>query len=154
MATSRRLVSAIFTSLPGLIFLTLFLVSSSPGRDYWWGTYLIILGVLVICGLAFGFALPPIFQKLGLRQPWTWILLQGLLAWIAALIVLGLLNLSPLCVGQDNGDGNNDLGMCLFMTVLSGIIYSPVYLGMLVLSAMIGQWVLKRMTLSAQRQAG
>jgi hypothetical protein len=150
MTTTSRLVSAICSSLPGILFLTLFLGSSLLGRDYWWGTYLTVLCVLVICGLAFGFTLPPIFQKLGLRHPWTWILLQGLLAWIAALIVLALLNLSPLCVGQNNGDGNNTLGMCMFMTVLSGTVYSPVYLGLLVLSAMIGHRVLKGMALPVQ----
>ena len=150
MTTSQCFVSAIFSALPALFFLTLFLTSSLLGRDYWWATYLIVLCVLVICGLVFGCTLPPVFQKLGLRQPWIWILLQGLMAWIVAWIVLGLLNLSPLCVGQNNGDGNNDLGMCLFMTVLSGAVYSPVYLGRLVLSAMIGHWVLKGMVVPLQ----
>jgi len=144
MPASNRLVSAIFSALPGFIFLILFLGSSWPGRDYWWETYLVVLIALVMSSLILGFAFPPIIQRLGLRQSWIWILIQGLLAWIVALILLGLLNLTPLCVGQDNGDGNNNLGMCMFMTMLSAIVYSPVYLLMLVTSAMIGNWLIGR----------
>jgi hypothetical protein len=144
MSMSSRHVSATFSALPGLFFLTLFLGSSLLGRDYWWRTYLVVLVVLVFSALSFGFVLPPVLQKLGLRHPWMWILMQGLMAWIAALLVLGLLNLSPLCLGQNNGDGNNDLGMCIFMTALSGIFYSPVYLLALVVSAMIGHGIINR----------
>jgi len=85
-----------------------------------------------------------LFQKLRLNHPWLWILVQGLLAWAMTLFVLGLLNLTPLCVGQDNGDGNNDFALCNFMTALSGVVYTPLYLGMLVISSLIGNWVLRK----------
>ena len=141
MSISHRLVSAIFTALPGLFFLIFFLQTDWLGRDYWWGTYLTVLSILLSCSLMFGFVFPPVFQALKMPRPWVWILLQGLLAWGIALVVLGFLNMTPLCVGQNNGDGNNDLGMCVVMTALSGIIYTPVYLGMLILSALIGHWL-------------
>jgi len=105
-----------------------------------------VLVVLLIASLSFGFKLPNLFQKLRIRQAWIWILIQGLLAWIVALIVLGFLNLTPLCIGQDNGDGNNDIGMCFFMTALSGLVYTPLYLGMQTISALIGHWVIKYQT--------
>jgi hypothetical protein len=143
MSTSTRLLSAFFAVIPGFIFSILFLVSRWLGREYWWGTYLMVLVVLLIASLSFGFKLPSLFQKLKVHQPGIWILIQGLLAWLVALIVLGFLNLTPLCVGQDNGDGNNDLGMCFFMTALSGLIYTPLYVGMLTISALIGHWVMK-----------
>jgi hypothetical protein len=146
MSTSIRLVSAFFTALPGFFFLILCLFSGWLGREYWWETYLTALIILLISSLLFGFALPTVFQKLRLRHPWTWVLAQGLLAWILALLVLGLLNLTPLCVGQNNGDGGNDLGMCIFMTLLSGIVYTPVFLGMQAVSALIGHWVLSSKT--------
>ena len=146
MSTSTRLLSAFFAVIPGFIFSILFLVSRWLGREYWWGTYLMVLVVLLIASLSFGFKLPNLFQKLRIRQAWIWILIQGLLAWIVALIVLGFLNLTPLCIGQDNGDGNNDIGMCFFMTALSGLVYTPLYLGMQTISALIGHWVIKYQT--------
>ncbi|HEU0297614.1 MAG TPA: hypothetical protein VFR47_33035 [Anaerolineales bacterium] len=154
MSTASRLVSTFFTALPALFFFLLFLVSGWLGREYWWATYLAVLIVLLFSALLFGFALPTVFQKLRLRHPWIWIFAQGSLAWALALLVLGLLNLTPLCVGQNNGDGNNDLGMCVFITALSGTVYTPVYLVILVMSALIGHWVLtsKRSETSSQKE--
>ena len=142
MSTLNRLLSAFFTALPGLFLFILFLSSSWHGRDYWWGTYTAVLLVLFMTSLVLGFALPEMFQKLRMRHPWQWILLQGLLAWLISLAVLWLLNLTPLCIGQNNGDGNNDLGMCMFMTVMSGIVYTPIYFGMLVVSSLMGHSIL------------
>lgn len=142
MSTSSRFLSASFTAIPGFFFFLLFLSSNWLGRDYWWGTYLAVLIVLLCSSLLFGFTLPSLFQKLRIHRPWIWIAAQGLLAWTVALIVLGILNLTPLCVGQDNGDGNNAVGMCMFMTVLSGIVYTPLYLGFLSISSWSGHWML------------
>jgi hypothetical protein len=143
MSTSSRLFSAFFTALPGFIFFILFLLSGWLGREYWWETYLIVLLALLSSSLLFGSVFPTVFQKLRLHRPWLWILAQGFLAWIVALIVLGSLNLTPLCVGQNNGDGNNDLSMCMFMTALSGIVYTPVYLSILVVSSFLGHRMLR-----------
>lgn len=146
MSTSDRFTAATFTTLPALFFTLLFLQTGWLGRDYWWETYLMVLSALTICSVLFGFAFPAVLQKLKLHQPWIWISISGLLAWIVALLMLGMLNTTPLCVGQNNGDGNNDLGMCMFMTALSGIIYTPVYLALLVASSLIGQWMLSLRT--------
>jgi len=100
--------------------------------------------VLLTSSLFFGIALPTLCQKLRVHSPWIWIVAQGLPAWALALFVLDALNLTPLCVGQNNGDGNNDFAMCNFMTALSGIIYTPPYLGVLAMSSLIGHWVLQR----------
>ena len=144
MSAMSRFISSFFTVLPTLFFFILFLRSGWLGREYWWGTYLTVLIVLFISSMFFGFALPTLFQKLRLRHPWIWILVQGLLAWTLALFVLGLLNLTPLCVGQNNGDGNNDFALCNLMTALSGMIYTPLYLVTLTVSAWLGQRVLQR----------
>jgi hypothetical protein len=143
MSTASRFVSSFFTALPGFVFFAWFLRSGWIGREYWWETYLTVLFVLILSSLLFGFTLPTVFQKLRLRHPWLWILAQGLLAWTLALFVLGLLNLTPLCVGQDNGDGNNDFALCNFMTALSGIVYTPPYLAILVISSLTGHWILR-----------
>lgn len=148
MSTSNRLISAVFTALPGFGFLALFLAASLLGKDYWWETYLVVLVFLVIASLILGFALPPILSGTKLRKPWAWIAAQGFLSWGLALVALGLLNLTPLCVGQNNGDGRNDLFLCLLSTAASGIVYTPVYLTMLGMSAGIGQWIMKSMRTS------
>ena len=144
MSATSRLLSSFFTVLPALFFFILFLKSGWLGREYWWGTYLTALIVLLISGLFFGFTLPTLYQKLGVHHQWIWIVVQGLLAWSLALFVLGALNLTPLCVGQNNGDGNNDFAMCNLITALSGIVYTPIYFGVLTFSSLIGHWVLKR----------
>jgi len=143
MPTSSRLVSSIFTALPAFVFFAWFLRSGWIGREYWWQTYMTVLIVLILSSLLFGFAFPTLFQKLRLHHPWLWIFIQGLLAWTLALFVLGLLNLTPLCVGQDNADGNNDFALCNFMTALSGLVYTPPYLFMLVISSLIGHRLLR-----------
>src|ERR1041385_7679920 len=142
MSTTNRLISALFATLPGFFLFLLFLSSGAVGREYWWSTYLIVFLILLISSLFLGFTLPAMFQKIRVRHLWISILVSGLLVWILALLVLGLLNLTPLCVGQDNGDGNNDLGMCMFMTLLSGIVYVPLYFGMLAISSLLGHWLL------------
>lgn len=142
MSTSFRLASAFFTALPGFVFFLLFVLSSSLGRDYWWRTYVAVIIILCLTSILFGFGLQPVVERLKMCRPWAWIFLQGLLAWTIALVVLGLLNLTTLCVGQNNGDGNNDFGMCIFMTGLSGIVYTPIYLSILAASSLIGHWVL------------
>ena len=144
MSTSNRLISALFTALSGFGFFAIFLASGELGRDYWWETYLSALTGLVLSSLIFGFALPPVLRKLRLRQPWQWILVQALLAWLSAVIVLGLLNVTPMCVGQDNGDGTNNLTMCLIYTVLVSVVYTPVFVGMQAVSSMLGHWVMSQ----------
>ena len=143
MSATSQVFSAFFTALPGSVFFTLFLHSGWIGREYWWGTYLTVLIALLFSALFFGFTLPAVFLKLKFHQVRVWILVQGLLAWILALFLLGFLNLTPLCIGQDNGDGNNDFAMCNLMTALAGIVYMPLYLSTLVVSSLIGHWVLQ-----------
>jgi hypothetical protein len=97
-------------------------------------------------GLAWSstFFFPPFFPQSFKRHPGLWIFGQGLLAWMAAFFVLGILNITPMCVGQDNGDGNNDLVMCVVQTVLVGFAYSPLEAIALILSAFFGGLLIKR----------
>jgi hypothetical protein len=51
-------------------------------------------------------------------------------AWLLAVGAMLCLSLTPLCVGQDNGDGINSLPQCLVQAVLAGLFISlPVLLG-------------------------
>lgn len=47
-----------------------------------------------------------------------------IVAWAFSLFVLFFLCLTPLCVGQDNGDGNNDCALCVFQALLVSIVFS------------------------------
>lgn len=50
------------------------------------------------------------------------------IAWLVAVITVVLLSITPLCVGQDNGDGVNNLALCVVQVSLAGIAYSPIVL--------------------------
>jgi len=151
MSTSDRSISTFFNALPAFVFFAVCLGSGLRGREYYWTAYLGALIVLMSGSLLFGFRLPTLFRRLGIRKPWMWILAQGLLTWALALFTLGVLNMTPLCVGQDNGDGNNNLGMCMGYTILVSMVYTPIFLGMQTVSALIGHWVLSlKMKLETQ----
>jgi len=138
----NRLLSILFTSIPAALWLTLVLLVD--GNDYFWLAYIIASGIYLTVSLIIGFLGPTFFPQSFKRHPGLFIFGQGLLAWMAAFLVLGLLNLTPMCVGQDNGDGNNDLVMCVVQTVLVGLVYSPLEFLLLVPSAVIGGNLIKR----------
>jgi hypothetical protein len=77
-----------------------------------------------------------------------WFFGQGLLAWLVAILALGLVNLSPLCVGQDNGDGNNDFALCMLQSVMVPIVCTPLEFILLCLTSLSGGWLIKRVVKS------
>lgn len=137
-----RVLSTLFTSIPAALWLTLVILAD--GDDYYWLAYIIAGGVFLAVSLIIGFLGPTFFPQAFKRHPGLWIFGQGLLAWMAAFFVLGMLNLTPMCVGQDNGDGNNDLVMCVVQTVLVGFAYTPLEFFLLLPSAVIGGLVLRK----------
>ncbi len=42
----------------------------------------------------------------------------GSLDGCSKVVVLGAIDLPPLCLGPDNGDGRNSLAMCLLLTAI------------------------------------
>lgn len=137
-----RLLSILFTSIPAALWLTRVLLTD--GDDYFWLAYIIACGFFLTVSLVIGFLGPTLFPQSFKRHPGLFIFGQGLMAWMSAFFVLGILNLTPMCVGQDNGDGNNDLVMCVIQTVLVGLAYSPLELFLLVPSAVIGGFLLRK----------
>jgi hypothetical protein len=78
------------------------------------------------------------------RRSMVLLFLGLLVAWVMALAVLAVLSMTPLCVGRDNGDGNNDIGLCGFYVILAAVFYSvPMALLMGIASGAAG-WLLKR----------
>jgi hypothetical protein len=142
MPIISRILSSLFTAIPATLWLVM-LTFVNRG-EYFWIVYLMVCIAFITISLLLGFIAPPLLIKTPLHRPWTWIFIQGGAAWLGAIIVLGLLNLTPLCVGQDNGDGNNNLALCIFQSVAVGIAYSPLELIMLVGSAVTGGWVISK----------
>ncbi len=137
-----RLLSILFTSIPAVLWLTLVLLAD--GDDYYWPAYILTCGIFLGVSLVIGFLGPTLFPQSFKQHPGLWIFAQGILAWIAAVMVLGFLNLTPMCVGQDNGDGNNDLVMCVVQTVLVALVYSPLELILLTPAAVTGGLLLRK----------
>jgi hypothetical protein len=136
-----RVLSAFFTAVPALVFGTASLVLYRG--EYFWLTYVIVCSMFLFSSLTLGFILPAALKDHWLRHPWLWVFIQGILAWLIAFAVLAFLNLTPLCIGQDNGDGNNDISLCMAQTVLIGLVYTPLELIMLTLSTVSGGLLIK-----------
>jgi hypothetical protein len=105
------------------------LITISAGSEYFWKSYFIVSGIFLAVIFALGFFLTS----------------QGWLAWIVAVLALGLINLTPLCVGQDNGDGNNNFTLCMIQSILVPMVYSPLEFILLCLAAFPGGWLLKKL---------
>jgi hypothetical protein len=61
--------------------------------------------------------------------------LSGMTAWALSFPLLLLTTLTPLCLGQDNGDGRNRITMCVFLAVVCFIVMSLPVCGCLLLLA-------------------
>ena len=140
MPISQRLLSSLLSAIPALLFgactLTFF------REEYYWTTYAIAALIFISTSLILGFIIPTWLHGGKFNYPWLWLFIAGSMAWLITLLFLALLNLSPMCVGQDNGDGINNYSLCILYSVLAALLYSPVELVMLTLSAIIGGKIL------------
>ena len=141
MSIYLRFFSGFVTALPTTVIFML--ISTSAGSDYFWKSYFIVSGLFLAVSFALGFLIPTLAPKHWKRHPTLWLFNQGLLAWLVAILALGLVNLTPLCVGQDNGDGNNDFALCMVQTVMVAIVFSPLEFILLYLTALPGGWFIK-----------
>ena len=141
MSIFLRFFSGFVTVLPSLVFWML--ISVSAGSDYFGKVYFIVSGVFLAVSFLLGFFIPTLAPAHRKRHPILWFFGQGLLAWLVAILALGLVNFTPLCVGQDNGDGNNDFALCLVQTVMVAIVFSPLEFILLCLTAPPCGWFIK-----------
>jgi hypothetical protein len=137
----KRILYLLFTILPALFWLIL--LSENYGSYYYWRIYRLSALFLVAFCLVLGLFSAIFLRPLWSRHPGRWLFLTGSLAWLAALGFMGLLDLTPLCVGQNNGDGNNDLVQCIVVDLLVSLVYSPVHGTILAVASAIGNWFLK-----------
>lgn len=137
MSIISRISTAFFTALPSSLFFVL-VITSNMYKEYYWSSILTGVSVLLGSALLLGF-----IQSPRLRPKWVWIIAAGFAAMVLALLVITVLNATPLCVGQDNGDGNNDFGMCMGLVLLYTIFYGIPYMMLLTVSAVTGHWAMK-----------
>jgi hypothetical protein len=135
--------SGYVTALPATVLWML--ISLSAGSEYFWKSYFIVSRVFLAVSFVLGFIIPALVPEHWKRHPILWLFGQGLLAWLVAILALGLVNLTPLCVGQDNGDGNNDFALCMAQSVMVPVVCSPLEFILLCLTALSGGWLIKRM---------
>jgi uncharacterized membrane protein YesL len=137
MSIITRISTAFFTALPSSLFFVL-AVSSNMYKEYYWSSMLTGVSVMLGSALLLGF-----IQSTQLRPKWVWIIAAGFAAMVLALLTITVLNATSLCVGQDNGDGNNDFSMCIGYVVLYAFFYGIPYMILLTVSAVTGHWILK-----------
>jgi len=137
------LLSAILTTLPAAGFWLL--ASTAAGSEYYWKSYFIVTGIFLMASFAVGFFLPALFPKRWKYHPTLGLFSQGLLAWFMAIMALGLINLTPLCIGQENGDGTNNLSLCMVETAMVIFVSSPLESILLCLMALPGGWLIKQL---------
>ncbi len=124
MLFSHRIFPTVLSALPGLVFTTI-LYATSAGQ-YWQPAYQISGVVFVLISAISCLVLTTLIEAERSRfRAAAAVFCSVILGWVAFACVLGLVNLTPLCVGQDNGDGNNDLAMCIVISVLSTAVYTP-----------------------------
>ena len=144
MSIFTRFFSGFVTILPaaGLLWI---LISMAKENEYYWLAYFIVSGIFLSVSFALGFLVPALAPTHWKRHPSLWFFGQGLLAWLVTVLALGLINLTPLCIGQDNGDGNNNLANCMGQTVMMSIACVPLEFILLCLTALPGGWLVKRL---------
>ncbi len=140
MKSIHSLLSGSISALPAMIIGIC--VLSISREEYYWTAYAISTLIYFSASLLLGYSLPNRMRKTRLNHPGLWLFVSGGLAWLIALLSLALLNLTPLCVGKDNGDGINTFSLCVFYTLLVSFIYSPLILILLAFYSLAGGKIL------------
>ena len=140
MSAIRRILRTFFSALPAAVYFILAVTDDGMRGEYY--QPVIIAAVTILFGSAL---LLGAFQPGWLFPKWFWILAVGLVSMLLTLFTTVVLNATPLCVGQNNGDGNNDLERCMGHCLLYAIFYGIPYVVMLGASASFGHWILKHL---------
>jgi len=146
----RSLLVGGILSIPALLLL--FFATLSYRREYFFSMYAVAWSVFWIASFFAGFVIAH-FMPPGASR-WRKVLhffIGAVLAWVLSLAVLGALSVTPLCVGQDNGDGNNDIFQCLFQNLLVSLVYTPPALLSISAAAFIASFVLPGRAQTAQK---
>ena len=126
-------VAGLLGSTPALVMVAGAVLSR---EEYFFLTYAIVGGVYWLLSFAAGFFAP---RHAGAGRSWKRVALLAFrdlaLAWGASMVLLAILNLTPLCVGQDSGDGLNSIADCVVQSVAVVAIFTLPVLGLAGLAA-------------------
>jgi hypothetical protein len=131
MPQSSNLVSNLLVcsvnALPAILFL-IFMTLLSRQDNY--QVLLALVGsVFLTVSFLFG---STVCYRIGDESPrqklFHGLMMSTALAWIVALAVLACLAMTPLYMGQDNGDGTNGLAEGILMVILFTFTFSPLVL--------------------------
>jgi hypothetical protein len=124
MFFNHRILPALLSSLPGMGMNVFYLLTRTG--QYWEPVFQAAAVVFILAGAVCGPLLAGLLHAERARiRAAAAVFCAVLLAWLACSLVIGLLNLTPLCVGQNNGDGMNDLGMCIFISSITAVSSIP-----------------------------
>ena len=132
---SRRFFIALLFSLPAFIFGAFMYFFSRD--EYYFMTFTIVSISFLLASFFLGWEIPSLMKKERSISKSLWLTLRGAAAWMPSLLILTILNFTPLCVGQNSGDGSNDVGLCFFYTLLTSFFYSLLIFPMLIINAVI-----------------
>lgn len=124
------------TAIPSLLFLT-FIVLATRG-EYFFPSYSVMgLFFFTASFLSGAFVTYRFINRVSHTRLVLYLFLGSAIAWFISLFILAILSLTPLCVGQDNGDGSNDLILCVIQVLLVALSYSPFALLMIAIASFV-----------------
>ncbi len=113
--------------------------------EYWGMIYLYWGIIFTILSFIFSYRSTRCATDYPAKSPTTHnFFLNGILAWSISFIALGIINFSPLCLGQNNGDGNNTVGICIFYTIIWPVFMSITVVPLIYLASWVSQKVSKQ----------
>ena len=130
-------------TVPALLFLT-FIVLSFKNEYYFPSYFAMGLFFSAASFLSSAFVTYRFINSVLHRSLAFYLFLGSVIAWIISLVILGILSLTPLCIGQDNGDGSNDLFLCVIQVVLVSLSYSPFALLMIGITSFVASRLLPK----------
>jgi hypothetical protein len=110
----------------GVIPVATFVFITSRGEYFYFITYKIMAIVLILVSFLFGYhTYFRLKENEKLFSHWKKYFVCGLITWLTTIIILAILNFTPLCIGQENGDGFNDIMLCILGTIGNAIFFTP-----------------------------
>jgi hypothetical protein len=134
--------------LPATLFLAYVL---SMGEEYFAPIYLMSAAAFLLSSIALATYNLRHYAEF-IEAPQAKLFFSMLFSWLVALFLLGFLNLTPLCVGQDNGDGVNTFQDCTINTVAGGTLYTIGMLFLILLVTMVAGWIIQTRSGASQLQ--
>jgi hypothetical protein len=130
-----RMAQGLLATVPALLFGSLAFIAFEPAA-YYSRLWQIAAVVFIAGSLLLGFIVAGRREAVGGdAAARNRLLFCGAVAWGLAVATLFALSVTPLCVGQDNGDGANGYPECVFFAVLSSLVYSSAVLPVVFVSS-------------------